>query len=295
MQTPQVSRQQFEEQVKATDQLHDAVSDYLNTWISKGRPVPGSQLERECQEFGDREAIVSAHDHGVILNDLVANQLILLTRALTAPYLGQAYWTALRMLLESAAISAWLLDPDCGAEERVNRSYSYRFLGLMEQKKFAVAASSSHVSVAAADRKLADLEAQAKALGVEIKRDKNRKTIGIGMKPPSSTELVRIIFDEEPSYRLLSSFVHGHHWAAFRLSYQQTDDGTGQDASVTQWVDPFHMVGYLVKAVLWFARPIWYRSRLSGFELSTLRAILEDYASRRIGIAEKERFWKAGC
>jgi hypothetical protein len=294
MQTPQVSPQQFEGLLKATDELHDAVRDYINAWIPKERPVPGSQLERECREFGDREAIVTAYDHGAILNDLVANQLIALTRALTPPYLSQASWTLLRMLLESAALSAWLLDPACGAADRVNRSYSYRYVGLMEQKKFAAVVNSPQISVAEADRKLAGLEAAAMAIGVQIKRGKNRKTDWIGMQAPSSTELVRIVFDEESWYRLLSSFVHGHQWAAFRLSYRQIDDGTGPDSRLVQWVEPFHMVGHLVKAALWFARPIWYRSRLNGFELTRLREILEGYADRPPRIAEHMRFWKAG-
>ncbi len=292
MQTPQFSRQQFEELLKATDGLHDAIRDYLEVWNPKGRPIPGSQLESECGEFGDREAIVTAYDHGAIINDLVANQLIALTRTLTVPYLAQASWTVLRMLLESAALSAWLLDPTCGAGERVNRSFSYRRLGLIEQKKYVVAANSSHLSLADADRKLDKLEADARAIGVQIKRDKNRKTEWIGMSPPKSTALVKIVFDEEPWYRLLSSFVHGHQWAAFRLSYRQIDDGTGPEARLVQWVEPFHKVGHLVKAVLWFARPIWYRSRLNGFDLAALRAILEGYADHPIRIADAQRFWK---
>jgi hypothetical protein len=198
------------------------------------------------------------------------------------------------MLLESAALSAWLLDPACGAADRVNRSYCYRWVGLIEQKKFGVAANSPQVSVAEADRRLADLEADARAINVQIKRNKYRKTDWIGMPPPSSTALVKTVFDEEPWYRLLSSFVHGHQWAALQLSYRQTDDGTGPDTRLVQRVEPFYMVGHLVKAALWFARPIWYRSRMNGFDVTRLREILEGYADRPERIVEEKRFWKAG-
>ena len=94
---------------------------------------------------------------------------------------------------------------------------------------------------------------------------------------------------------MLSSFVHGHHWAAVKLSYRRTDDGAGPYATLVQSVDPFVMVGHLVKAALWFARPIWYRSRLNGFDLTRLREILEAYADRKVTIAETERFWRDGA
>ena len=54
MQTPQVSPEQFDELLKATVELHDAIRDYLDVWLPKGRPIPGSQLESECREFGHR-------------------------------------------------------------------------------------------------------------------------------------------------------------------------------------------------------------------------------------------------
>ena len=179
MQTPQVSPEQFLEHLKATEELHDSIREYLDGWISKGCPIAGSQLERECREFGDTEAIVSAYYHGAILNDLVGNQLIALTRALTPPYLGLASWTILRMLLESAALSSWLLDPACTAKDRVNRSYSWTWLGLTEQKKFVASRKSPQISDA--ESKLATLEADAKAHNIVVGRNKKRETVvGIG-------------------------------------------------------------------------------------------------------------------
>ncbi len=292
MASHQITRQQFDELLKVTTDLHDAVRCYLDDWIPRGRPIPGSQLERECREFGDREAVITAYDHGSIINDLVSNQLVALTRTLTHPYLAQASWTALRMLLESAALSAWLLDPACTAEERVKRSFSYRWIGLVEQKKFSDAADSRHSHEA--QKKVLDLEAEAKTFNFEVKLDKKQKVEWIAMKSPSSTGLVKAVFNEEPWYRLLSSFVHGHQWAALQLSYQQVDGGTATDARLVQRVEPMYMVGHLAKAVLWFARPIWYRSTLNGFDLARLKSLLEGYANGPIGMTKPPRFWLAG-
>jgi hypothetical protein len=258
-------------------------------WDHARRPLAGSQLEGECRGFSDAEALVVAYDHGTFLSLLVADQLAALVRELSPPILSLSPWTTLRMILEAAALSAWLLDPSVDAMTRVRRSFAHRFKGLVEQK--GAAKSMSPADLIEAERQLDALVASADALGFPPLLDKNSKRNGAGVRMPNSTDLVTDVFDAGILYKILSAFVHGHSWACLELGFGRDDDGTGKDATIFHYIEPFHMLGHLLHAALWFAKPVWYQSRLNGYDLPALKGIFERH-SDRVQIAEKERFWR---
>lgn len=292
MQAPHVSPEFFHAVLTNTSGFRTAVSDYMNSSQHACRPAVGSQLERECQGFSDPEAVITAYDHGTLIIKLVADQLVALVRELSPPYLSLASWTTLRMILESAALSSWLLDPSVDPMTRVRRSFAHRFKGLMERK--GIAKSMSPDDLREAERQLNALVASADALGFPLLFDKKNQRNGAGERMPNSTNLVTDILGQGQLYKILSAFVHGHHWAYIRLSFTQTDDGTGKDATVVQRMEPFHMVGHLTFAALWLARPVWYQSRLNGGDLPALAQILDrHFVDGYIEIKEEKRFWRS--
>jgi hypothetical protein len=275
----------------STAEFKTAVGVFLRGHRPAGRPVPGSQLDRESSGFADPEVVITAFDQGNLLINVVADQLVCLVRALTPPVLTLASWATLRLILESASLSCWLLDPSVDARTRVRRSFANSFKGLDEQK--GVAKVACPADLPAAEKQLDDLLASADALGFPplLDRKTGTRRIGAGEPMPYSTDLVADVLGQGPMYKILSAFVHGHYWAAVKLSYAQVDDGTPKDATLVHAMEPFHMLGHLVYAALWFARPVWYMSRLNGYDLKALVRIFERHADQ-VRIAEKERFWR---
>src|SRR5215469_13492301 len=112
---------------EALNALHDEVGRFLES--HGNRPAPGSKLAAEMTVFRADE-VMCAYLHGSLLIQIVADQLTALTKTITEPVQTIAPWTCLRALLESAALSAWLLEPDIGGKVRVQRSLAHRHEGL---------------------------------------------------------------------------------------------------------------------------------------------------------------------
>jgi len=287
-----VSYEQARAMLDAVPSLHNAIADFSNDHL--GKSFSNCPAEREMASFPDSEIIRTAYSQGSILVEAAADHLMAFSKTLTEPVETFAPWVCVRSVLETSALAAWLLDPALAPEERARRSFALRFEGMIELMKFLRAVKGKQDEIDTAAKRLDEMENDAVACGFTRLRDKNRKRSGVGMVMPTATQLIAMVFDDEPAYRLLSAMAHGHHWALQRLGYAVYENDNGKSAYVKLKKHiALSSVAYLsARAVRAFVRPVWYKSRQNGWDTDRLRSILEA-SFDAMHLVEKERFWRA--
>ena len=229
-----------------------------------------------------------------MLIEVSADQLISLFRSLTEPVLTIAPWTSVRANLESSALALWLLDPSISAQDRVQRSFAFRFEGLSQQVKFARAGG---LDTSKDLLRIDDVEKLALSLGFSQVVDQKGKRIGIGQRFPRMTDLVGSVLHEESTYRLCSAFTHAHPWAIQQGSFGQAQDKstTRSDFSLNttyfeKKLHPETIIFLCHKAACAFSKPIWYKAELYGYKLPEFSIILNKVFDS-LGVSGTERFW----
>ena len=271
--------------------LHDDVANYFNDHL--GKNFPKAPAVSEAKAYPDPELIEIADSQGRMLVDVSADHLIAFTKTMTEPVQTFAPWVSVRGVLEASAIAAWIMDPAIDSTERVGRSLALRHEGLSQSVKFLRASKVDQEVIVRAERRIDELEREAISVGFEKVQDKNRKRIGIGMRMPSITQLISQVFDDEPTYRLLSAMAHGHLWALQKLGYKiHEDNGASSHVKLKQHISPDSVWYLSVKTVTAFVRPVWLKSRRNGWDLDRLRVVLES-AFNVMEINDQERFWRA--
>ena len=196
--------------------LHDISGNHFNE--SGNIPLENSIAITELDDFNKPDLLKTAYAQGSILVEVAADHLIAFTRAFTEPVLTISSWTCVRAILESGAIASWLLDPKIERKIRVQRSFAFRYEGLIQQVKFGRSTGDEN-NIKDAILRVDEVEEKALEIGFERVLDKNGKRIGIAMQMPSTTQLVNEILREESSYRLLSAIAHAHPWALQQMSF----------------------------------------------------------------------------
>ncbi len=271
--------------------LHDAVAAFFNDHL--GRPFPLAPMAAEIAACRDPEIIRTAYSQGSILVEVAADHLVAFSKTLTEPVEAFAPWVSVRAVMETAALAAWFMDPAITVDERANRSFAFRYEGLIEQAKFLRASKSKQSDLDTVNERIEDLEAKANRLGIPKLRGKDHKRSGVGMRMPSVTELVSQVHDDEAGYRLASAVTHGHHWAVQQMGYTfyERDDGTSDYVRLKKHISP-GVVGYLAaRTVRAFVKPVWYKSLQQGWDLERLTGILEATYDA-MAIVERVRFWR---
>jgi len=236
--------------------------------------------------------LVTAYSQGTSLIEVAADHLIALTRTLTEPAQGIAPWTIARAVLETSALSCWLLDTKITSHLRVGRSLALRYEGFVQQTKFGQALALP-IETANVNVRIEEVEATAESIGFTRLRNGKGKRTGIGQVMPSVTEIIRDTLNEEAHYRLFSAMAHAHHWAFSQLSFKKAGEADFQENKVLLMEKNLP-----IEAVLWlcgnvaryFAQPTKCWSELYGWDLAQLNVILDD-AFHEIGIRPDSRLW----
>jgi hypothetical protein len=280
-------------------QFRGALSDIHSMY--DGRWLPNSQANSERASFVSPEDASAALCQGAVLIQVAADQLMAFTKTLTNPVQAIAPWACIRTMLETSALSSWLLDPQLDIRTRVQRSLAWQFEGLEQQLKY-VRTSGLHdkATVTLIERHIDELENTALQLGYQRQVDKNRRRVRVGQRMPSSTEIVKQVYGNESSYRLTSAFVHGHFWAMQQLSFRADSavsrtpvlDEQQGIVHVVNDVSPSNLILLIEIAGMIFARPIWNHCCLYGWDLIRMRKILDGWADTR-SVSPHSRFWKA--
>lgn len=185
-------------------------------------PMPSSVAGKELSSNGG-EHLKSACSQGTLFIKVAADHLAAFVRGISQPILTIVPWTNARAVLETSAITTWLLDLTISAKERIYRSYAFRCEGLTQQVKFSRVANLPDLTKA--EQGLSDVIDQAKSEGLETRDDKNGK-LEVVKFIPSFTDLVRDQLNEEASYRLLSAITHAHPWAVQQISFKKMEAST---------------------------------------------------------------------
>jgi len=254
--------------VQAIRNLHQETARVLN---ALGHAIPpGSQAEAELNGFQEPERVKDAYIQANLLFEGAADHLIAFTKTVTEPAATIAPWTCVRALLESCALTAWLIDPAINVTVRVQRSFAFRYEGLDQQVKCL----RSFGRTADADQminRIAEVERDALALGYPpIVNDKGKR-IGIAQRMPSITDIINVTLTEESTYRLMSAMAHGHMWAYRHLGFKLVDDAG--ELALEKHLKPF-LVQYLcVKTANTLAKPVWLKGRLFGWNMQEIKAV----------------------
>lgn len=266
--------------------LHDRLAEF---WASCGSaPSPGSQAARELDPGPYVESVESAYAQADLLLESAADHAMALTRTVTGHVQTLAPWTCIRAGLEAGALACWLSDPSIDARRRAGRSLALQYEGLEQQRKYSMAKGNT-VAAARASRRVDDLEAIATQLGFKPLRDDRDKRTGVAQVLPSITSLTGQQLGEETTYRLLSAVAHGHFWAASQLGFRRADSSGAP--FLEKHLTPTGVAYLCVKAAVAMTKPIWFKSRLFGWDVAAFSVILDSTYGRfprHVGVV---RFW----
>jgi hypothetical protein len=268
-------------------------------FIQSNGSVPdiGSQARVEQAGYPRPQSIVSALAIGTQLIEYGGEHLTAFVKTVTEPVEVIACWTCVRSMLESCALSAWLLDPEIDAHTRVGRVFALRYEGMEQQLKFGRATNQPPAEIASLEARIDEVERDALALGFTPVVNRNHDRIGIAQSMPNATEMIKRMLDEEIMYRMLSGVAHGHHWAINQLSYQPSKRGDLDIGGVlakpfektTNWKG-IALLG--VTALTAIARPLWNQCRYFGWNPLHLEEIFESTADG-LDMTTHSRFWRS--
>lgn len=292
-----LTRNDVIELVSTLDDLIDNTSRFMEEF--GGEPTTDSPAIAELNTFERSQSVMTVLSQGVLLAEVAADQLMTLVRSLNEPVQTISPWTCLRAILESSALAVWFLEPSTGARLRVQRSFAFRFEGLDQQRKWMRITHESEVDKVTA--RMDAMEQVALNLGYQRMVDRNGKRNGLGQVMPSVTQIVRDVFDEEDTYRLLSAVAHGHHWALTQLGFRLMNDGEQNSGGwsnlnkttsvLEKSLDP-SLAGYIcLKALIAFSKSFWCMSRYCGWWNERAENMF-DQACDRMNIRAELRCWR---
>lgn len=189
----------------------------------KHQPIPNSQAAKELSEFQRTESIGTAFSQGTVLIEAAADFVFAVTRTLTEPAQTIAPWACTRGVLETSALSMWFLDTKITPDERVKRSFAFRYEGLEQQRKLAKS-TNGQIDPQKIVSRIDEVEKVALNLGYEKVIDRKGNRAGIGQIMPSITDIVIKMLNKEQNYRLLSGMVHAHPWALQHFGFIKTHE-----------------------------------------------------------------------
>jgi len=256
---------------------------------NKNKYLLHSQAKKEVTAFKNSESVETAFSQGNILIEFTGDHLDALTKLLSEPVNSIATWTCTRTILESSAISSWLLDPKIDVIERVERSFAFRYEGLNQQLKFNNSQNLQDYK-SSIEKRIDEVENKALSLGYSTIYNKKKKRIGIGQQMPSITHLVGSILGDEASYRLLSSLTHAHPWALQQTSFRV--QSKNNHPYLERNLDINSVVYLCTIGIKSFSRSIWYVTLLFGWDEKKMKQLLQTVFDV-IKIPNEERIWNS--
>lgn len=266
--------------------LHDKSGKHFDE--SGNIPLDNSIAKTELDDFYNPDLLKTAYAQGSVLVEVAADHMIAFTRTITEPVLTISSFTCVRVILESGAIASWLLDPKIARKIHVQRSFAFRYEGLIQQVKFNRSTGDEN-KIKDAIFRVDEVEGKALEIGFERVLNKNGKRIGIAMQMLSTTQLVNEVFKEESSYRLLSAIAHAHPWALQQMSFQKTN--IGNNLFLEKNLDTIAVWYLCSTAGKALVKAIWYKNQIFGWRREPL-VNLFNYVYDTLGMKKQsDRFW----
>ena len=281
----------------AIDALLERTAAYIESCPED--PIKGSTLDQDLSSASRPESITTALTFGDLALEFAADHLAAFARLLSEPVETMACFTCIRSMLEMTAIGAWVLDPNLTSRERIARVFAIRFDAIDQQLKFGRSISVKPQEIQSLETQLRKIEREAIALGYPQLRSRKNAIIGVGVRMPGATDLIRDVLNDEWLYRMLSGVAHGHHWAIVQLGFRNASQDAGPMSvggiSVTPYEKKVYVDGLAIVGLhgfLAFARLIWNNARYYGRDVLPLEEMLEDVADM-MNAKPTVRFWRS--
>jgi hypothetical protein len=281
----------------ALSRFHDEAGKFVR---SQGvDPAAGSRAAVERSSYVRPESLLSASAIATLLIECVAEHVTAFVKTITPPVEPIACWTCVRSMLESSAIATWLCDPTIDAKTRVGTSFAYRYEGLEQQEKFGRATNLPPAEQRKLETHIDEVERTALALGFAPVTNRNGRRIGIAEQMPATTDMIKIVLDEERAYRLLSAVAHGHIWAIQQLGFKpatvqpaQTVVSGVPTTALEKYADNVSGYAFLaLRAMKSLALPLWNQCLYFGWEIHQLAVLLESVYDQ-VHVQPALRFWR---
>lgn len=273
-------KQEFTAKFDSFTRFLDSSGDLYNSYANKWNPT-------EYSSYAHSGHLNSAYEMGAMSWESAADHLFCFLRAAKEPVNPIGIFTCVRGAMESAALAAWLLDPNINPEARVSRHFAFRYEGLVQQLKYANEAGDRSIATAIIAR-IDKVEADAIAIGFSEVTDRKQRRAGIGELWPSITDLSEISLGMRKRYRLLSAVAHGHHWALINIGFKQIRE-EGSQIIAAKHAPPLVLLTLLGYSFECFARVLVNGHTLFGYDLNALHRLLNDYCDE--SLYKGNRFW----
>jgi hypothetical protein len=259
------SDKMIENMAKLRTELHE----FRRIHVSKDVTAT-SQAGSERDSFSDPEKVKTAFSQGWLLLEVADDQVESFIRSVANPALPFAASTSVRAILESSALATWLVDTDITVQDRVKRSFAFRYEGIEQERKWLNSIGETTKATEKATR-IENIELEAVALGFTKLEDGKGRRTGIGQVMPSATDIIKSMFDEEKTYRVLSGVVHGHFWALQGLGLN-TDS---LNSTVQKHLSPKILEYLCIMTATIFTKAIWKATQFFDWDETQLKTILE--------------------
>ena len=280
---------------EALTMFHDRASSLIQEHGSL--PKAGSQALTEEATYSRPDSIVSACEIGNQLIEYGGEHVTAFVKLITEPVEAIACWTCVRSMLEACALASWVADPSIDARTRVSRVFALSYEGMEQQLTFGRAAKRPESDLKSLEDRIDQVEKDALALGFSQVQNKNGKRIGIAQRMPSTTEMIKMMLDEEEAYRMLSAVAHGHTWAIRQLGFKAVGDSTGLSiggVSVKRYEKSANLRGFAflgIRTAKAFAAPLWNVCRYFGWDALRFEELFEDVFDK-LQAKPETRFWR---
>lgn len=242
----------------------DRISKLNDELTAVSRPsgfeqAPGSPASLDTAAIEDSEPVATLVSQALLLLESVGEHVAAATDALHEPAKVMACFSCVRVAMEVASLSWWLLDPSLRSVERVSRSVALRSKGLSEQSK--ILRENPEWDTGKIPGRNAAIEERVLRHGL------SRIVL------PSTTELVAITFGDRAHYRLSSAVVHGHAWALLQIGFAAAEPH-GNGVFVHKTAKPAVLVYVLMLALEAVSRSFWATSRYVGADVASVEKVL---------------------
>lgn len=252
-----------------TENIVSAIENFIDNSIELinkhgFEPKPGSISSEELESFQPPLSLKTAYSQGHAFVEVAFDQLMAFTRTLKEPIQTIAPFTCSRSVLESCSLAVWLLNNEITAEERVKRSLSFRFEGMVQSKKLANSSISEN-GIEITDIQTNKIIKIAQDMSYPIFRNKKNKIIGVATHMPSITDLAKNILNKEYEYRLLSAVAHAHNFALIQTSFVRYSDSEDDEVSLYEKsLDPRFIIFLCKLTIEVFCKAVKTLTKLHG-------------------------------
>ena len=251
--------------------------------------APGSPAAHEQAASPRPQSLVTAWCQAAQLIELGGDHITAFVKTITEPMEAFACLTCIRSMLEPCALASWLLDPRIDAHTRVGRVFALRYAGLEQQLKFIRTDVESENYLQEIQRTKDRID--------EVEQDALETGYAPIAKMPSATDVIKLMLDEESTYRLLSAVTHGHSWALTALGFTRAPEGDPSPdvggVSVVVFEKTVNVTNLALSGLIMaraFAKPVWDTCNYAGWDKERLIGVLDSTFDELLA-KPTERFW----